>query len=1725
MKTIVKLKRKKWSNSQYFSENRSTGVNTFFTSTHADLPLSVLSKPAIGLLRFIILPLLYLLPSIMLGQAVMPDFINSEAYPSDVTSVTVTIPAGSQIGDLVMVNIVTDDDGAITSPPEFTELAEFWQGINGPTNGLYYRIIDGSEAASYVFSFPAEPAIVTTLRYDNAVINSTNPIDVSMTQTGNSANPIAPSVTTTGSNKTVLQFVGVDGASAGTLVSNSSGNTVLAADQSGETAGAEMMLTTSIQSLAGATPTGSYSFAAEEWATITLALNTYYVDIVSPGDGLCISTSTTLNANYEVSTSSGNFELVDPSGSVIATESYATSTGVVSFNFTPALTGNYVVREQSTSSLNDALTIYVDTDGDNVCDLYDMDDDNDGIIDNVESPNCYLSANDVPYESGDRTSLIDVSTEWTINNGTLSNILNGSTTDNAVRKANGDFIFSGQEFLHFTLSTAVTFDQIIFHHEGTIFLDAELVGVVQGSNDGSVWTDLTVSGTVLPDAASPHTLNLTQNLGDYLHYRVYVTSGRIDDDEYLREVEFSMIFDPLNYPLASCADDADGDQFSNHLDLDSDGDGCSDAFEAGATTDLSANFQFPSNASGANGLPDAVENPAESGVINYVSTYDPNATSDLITGCLDRDGDSVLDYNDQDTDNDGITDTEEDSYCDIDYNDLSNKQQIQISSTAGLGGTGGIGVLIDGSTTGNNFWYLNDAWAGDEIVRLEFPFPTVLTGLEFWIGDNTMIDNNTVTRIQGSNDGSTWEDMSPVAEFTKTAPNNTPGVLSAASFAHTFLWENTIPYSYYRLYGVSGGGNPTPYVYEIFFRTQAQTICDFDGDGLPNSLDLDSDGDGIPDNIEGQSTTGYVAPNADSPATYAGNNGINSAYLGGLPIPDTDTDGTPDFLDSDSDGDQTLDAEESGLPFTGIVAPNGMDQGVKTSDDYSDVNGIVNDPDTDLAKITTTTSEVDYRDKEPPIPLKVCHTSGAYNIGGTWFTFADEKLLNPANFGDNGISRVDITLHNFGTSTITEAALIANGCQVFQTQQTSEFNATEHAEISSWAQAMDHVLITSQQNVVLIVGSEYPNSGGNSNPNSLTEVGENVVNGPFGNIVPFNQGGSYQGAFDDYPEEDACVIIEDAANRPTGLLNRTTGDFYLADADLLSELGGLTSNDGISSSTDILFANLYHSIAQLVTEGPTNACDFFFCPAGDEAPILTSSSVSSPGLPVDLSLLYNGTPPADASLTWHNATPVADANYIGNATNYTESGIVYAAFRANDGSCYSPSTPVTVTIDYPDLELSITPDSESSAQDEVQSFTITVINNGPISAPDAVVKVPIPDEHDIVLANPSLGDYSSSTQKWNVGELLSGQSATLAITIRLQINLLVQMKNNFIMKDLQFIPLYLRNNPLNFRSSKEYFKYTRSILLGLSLLLVTTAGITQHCGGPATILAKWDFNTEDIQCNGAVNVGPTPITNPSITPGAEYCPNINNGCGPTVLGSVGHQNTPQFQNAICLANFYNVEAVLASGLGAPYDPDATTFDPEGKANLSVWYDFPKNTEGCLSSFQVTVVQKQFNGTQVNFESQGVAVRRNGVIVYTETVPITASNVNGTPFDFTFTGNEFCTDGSERVEFEIIFGLVHRLIGPALPGTPGQTGYDDVCVNGYCKTNAFGGIIPATCAGDGANDDAQVLIQNFVLGDRYDYNEGDSYTGSATYAFRKYRDTCRWIDSQFSTSYWFDRLYF
>ena len=96
-----------------------------------------------------------------------------------------------------------------------------------------------------------------------------------------------------------------------------------------------------------------------------------------------------------------------------------------------------------------------------------------------------------------------------------------------------------------------------------------------------------------------------------------------------------------------------------------------------------------------------------------------------------------------------------------------------------------------------------------------------------------------------------------------------------------------------------------------------QTFCDFDNDGVPNQMDLDSDNDGLYDVYE----AGHSVPSTDGSLTgKVGTNGLldilettadsdNINYS----LSDSNTDGTADFITLDADDDGCNDVLEAGF--------------------------------------------------------------------------------------------------------------------------------------------------------------------------------------------------------------------------------------------------------------------------------------------------------------------------------------------------------------------------------------------------------------------------------------------------------------------------------------------------------------------------------------------------------------------------------------------------------------------------------------------------------------------------------------------------------------------------------------------------------------------------------------------------------------------------------------------
>ncbi len=118
------------------------------------------------------------------------------------------------------------------------------------------------------------------------------------------------------------------------------------------------------------------------------------------------------------------------------------------------------------------------------------------------------------------------------------------------------------------------------------------------------------------------------------------------------------------------------------------------------------------------------------------------------------------------------------------------------------------------------------------------------------------------------------------------------------------------------------------------------TLPNTDGTGRSNPYDVDSDDDGIPDNVEGMTTLGYIMWTSTD-ADADGLNNVYDNYSGfggdGIHVVDTDGDTVPDYLDSDTDNDGSIDRiEGNDLNFNAFPDDNVTLTGSDTDGDGLD---------------------------------------------------------------------------------------------------------------------------------------------------------------------------------------------------------------------------------------------------------------------------------------------------------------------------------------------------------------------------------------------------------------------------------------------------------------------------------------------------------------------------------------------------------------------------------------------------------------------------------------------------------------------------------------------------------------------------------------------------------------------------------------------------------------------
>ncbi|MDO1511843.1 Ig-like domain-containing protein [Maribacter confluentis] len=664
----------------------------------------------------------------------------------------------------------------------------------------------------------------------------------------------------------------------------------------------------------------------------------------------------------------------------------------------------------------------VDTDGDGMPDYRDKDSDNDGILDNNESQSIdgYLAPGGV---DNNRNGMDDVYTPSGI---TPINSDNDNQPDFRDIDSDNDGIPDNVEAQTTSGYIAPNADDSATYASNDGVNSAYIGGLDPVNTDGTDnvdYLDDDSDNDSVPDNNEGNDFNY-DGIPDQTYTGVDTDGDGLDDGYEGSDVNDGFdVNDEIDDP-ATDLPDTDGTEDVNYRDLDDDGDGIDtpdeDADGDGDPTDDDTDgdgtpdYLDPDQGTDTDGdgVPDSVDlDDDNDGILDTVEDPNIDGDNDPLTDPADTDNDGRPDHLDIDSDNDGIPDNVEaqttsgyiapnaDDSATYASNDGVNSAYIGGLDPVNTDGTDNVDYLDDDSDNdsvpdnneGNDFNYdgipdqsytgtdtdgdgLDDGYEGSDVndgfdVNDEIDDPAtdlpdtdgtedvnyrdldddgdgIDTPDEDADGDGDPTDDDM--------DGDGTPDYLDPDQGTDTDGDGVPDSVDLDDDNDGILDTVEDP-------NIDGDNDPLT------------DPADTDNDGRPDHLDIDSDNDGIPDNVEAQTTSGYIAPNADDSATYASNDGVNSAYIGGLDPVNTDGTDNVDYLDDDSDNDSVPDNNEGndfnydGIPdqtYTGVDTDgDGLDDGYEGSDvnDGFDVNDEIDDPATDLPD-TDGTEDVNYRD-------------------------------------------------------------------------------------------------------------------------------------------------------------------------------------------------------------------------------------------------------------------------------------------------------------------------------------------------------------------------------------------------------------------------------------------------------------------------------------------------------------------------------------------------------------------------------------------------------------------------------------------------------------------------------------------------------------------------------------------------------------------------------------------
>jgi len=659
-----------------------------------------------------------------------------------------------------------------------------------------------------------------------------------------------------------------------------------------------------------------------------------------------------------------------------------------------------------------ANTQCIDTDGDGYPDNLDLDDDNDGIADTLEE-SCALEGVPVYFNNfgTGATTGTDANVlghtylaqnpqdgQYTVTTSLAQTATYAQTDTTGNLDAGNPVITSGStdgRYLMINIASAATLNQPIYRVSNlptTVGLPyrfrIDMAGLAVGAGDiPNLQLSLRDAGGNLLASANSGALGIAN---DDVWRRLSLNFVATTTSVTLEIVNLQGstaggndigIDNIVLTPYFVC--DTDGDGIPNSQDLDSDGDGCTDAIEGGApftNANLVTAVGTLATQTPNQNLGNTVGNTATTrGIPTIAATGQSVAQSQDAerNDCLDTDADGIPNWQDLDDDNDGILDTAEDTcntegtpvYSNTFGTGAREADPNVLAHTFMATGTIGDGTYavttsaLAGPATYNQTDLTGNLDAGNPVITngstagrylaINVDSPGTINQPIYRVSNlPTIVGTRYRFRIDMAGLLNGGGAIPSLGLTIKDTNGNVLAKTNSASIgiANDDVWRRlalnftatttTVVLEIVNLQ-VDGNGNDLGFDNVVLAPI---LICDADGDGIPNSQDLDSDGDGCTDAIEGGANftnanlvaaTGSIS--TQTPNQNLGNTVGNTTTTLGVPTIagtgqsvgqsqnavindciDSDGDGIPNWQDLDNDNDGILDTVE--CPPTNVFA-------------------------------------------------------------------------------------------------------------------------------------------------------------------------------------------------------------------------------------------------------------------------------------------------------------------------------------------------------------------------------------------------------------------------------------------------------------------------------------------------------------------------------------------------------------------------------------------------------------------------------------------------------------------------------------------------------------------------------------------------------------------------------------------------------------------------------------